>query len=763
MQHRIMLGLSLSLAIGTSTIAWTAPGALIGKIIGPGSAGLPGATVRVSTEDGARSETVISGEGGEFAVRDLEPGTYRVEGSLHGFHPASADRVVVLPDRPARISLSLASATFHDTVSVRSASPHDTMESTDLRESAARDLGEALARMPGVWKVRKGGIANDVVIRGFREDDITVLLDGARVAGACPNRMDPPAFHLDFAEVDRVELVTGSGRMASQGSMGGTVNIVTKKPQTGLHADISMIAGSYDMLNPSGTVSYGTGRLSVLAGFSHRQSAPFEDGSGRKFTEIANYSDAVDGADAYGVTGAWTRLYFEPADDHELTLSYARQEADDVLYPTLTMDAVFDNTDRLVLGYRHVRSSGVLRELRATAYSTRVDHWMTDGFRSTAVSAPRSWGMGTSATTEVVGLSADADISSLTVGVEAYTRNWNTWTEMAGMGYSRQFSIPDVDVDVIGLSLRWTGDVGRHGSLEIGGRVDRISTAADSSKANTALYAAYHGTVETSRSDTTPSMSIRYVHRASEAVTLNAGLSRTTRAPDARERYFGLKRMGGDWVGNPEIDPPIANRAELGLQWSVGAGMITATTWIDQVDGFITLYRQDRIAMVPGVMNTMAQSYTNVDARLWGAALEGTAALSSRLFVSGNLSYVRGTKDTDPSRNLLSENLAEMPPLTARLALRWQSPRWFGEIEGVGASSQDRVDTDLSEIATGGYGIIHLKAGATWNSLRLQLILGNVLDETYRDHFSYIRNPFRSGAMINEPGRNLTVTLGWRM
>jgi len=57
-----------------------------------------------------------------------------------------------------------------------------------------------------------------------------VLIDGARVAGACPNKMDPPAFHLDFAEVDRVELSPSAGKMAAQGSLGGLINVVTKKP-----------------------------------------------------------------------------------------------------------------------------------------------------------------------------------------------------------------------------------------------------------------------------------------------------------------------------------------------------------------------------------------------------------------------------------------------------------------------------------------------------------------------------------------------------
>lgn len=765
----VRLPISIGVAIGAAALALTAPahaatGGLVGTVTGPGDAGLPGVTVTVRNDDGGPSRTVITGEGGTFRVSDLVSGSYSVYGSLHGFHPASLSGVAVRDGETARIRLSLSIATFHDTMQVDAPLPHTTMEATELRESAARDVGEALSRMGGVWKVRKGGIASDVSLRGFRQDDITVLIDGARVAGACPNRMDPPAFHLDFAEVDRIEVAPTTGRMEAQGSMGGMVNVVTRKPGAGFHADVSMAAGSWGMVNPSATVSYGTDRWAMLGGLSHRSGEPFADGSGQRFTETANYADAVEGVDAYNIDSGWTRMYLRPADGHELNLSYAGQRSDDVLYSALMMDAEYDNTDRLVLGYRYAGSSdGALREVRATAYGTQVDHWMTDGFRTTGASAPRGWGMGTHATTEVIGGSVDVVLGEFTVGAEAYQRRWDAWTELAMMGYMRQFSIPDVTVDALGLSARWRRAFSEGTQLEAGARVDRVSSTADEGKANTDLYYAYHGVRETSRDDFEASFSLRLVQRIGRGIDLTAGIARTSRAPDPRERYFGLKRMGVDWVGNPIVDPPVTTGTEVGVTWSAGSSVLTARAWADRVDGFITLYGQERIHMVPGVMNPNAQTYTNVDAVLRGMSVDGTAALSSRFYVSGNLSYVRGTKDTNTDRNLSSENLAEMPPLTARLAVRWQNPRLFAEAEGLSAAEQDRIDTDLDEFATPGWAILNLKGGVTFGHWRLQLILENVFDRTYREHFSYLRNPFRSGVTINEPGRSYTLTLGWKL
>jgi iron complex outermembrane receptor protein len=704
---------------------------------------------------------VVTGEQGNFRVDDVEPGTYSIEGELHGFHPASASNVSVDGTGVTRVELSLSTATFHDTMLVETHSPHDSMEASELRESSARDLGEALSLKPDVWKVRKGAIANDVVLRGFREDDVTVLIDGARIAGACPNRMDPPAFHIDFSEVDRVEIDPSSGRMAAQGSLGGLINVVTKKPGQGLHADLSLVGGSWGMINPSATVSWGSDRFAVLGGYSQRSSGVYEDGSGAVFTEEANYNSSAQGADAYDINTAWTRLYFQPGDDHELHLSYARQEAGDVLYPTLMMDAVIDDADRLVAGYRYDPDGGLLRSLRATAYATQVDHWMTDSFRMTSEGAPRGWGMGTNATTEMIGGTVEAELGDFIIGLEAYTRNWDAWTEMAGMGYMRQYSIPNVDLDALGLSARWSRRFSDRTRMELGARVDRVSTAADDSIANTGLYYAYHGTTTTSRTDTEPSFSLNISHDVASSLMLSGGISRTSRSPDPRERYFGLKKMGGDWVGNPELTPPIATGAELGLTWSTGVGMLTASVWAENVDDYILIYSQPRINMVPGVMNPRAMTYTNVDADLRGASLSGSLALSSRISFSGSASYVRGTMDPVEELGIYSTNLPEMPPISGRLALRWQNTKFFAEIEGLGAGSQDKVDEDLNEAATPSWGIMNLKAGYSPGRWRIQAVFANVFDRTYHEHFSYLRNPYRSGYVLNEPGRNLSLTLGW--
>ena len=45
---------------------------------------------------------------------------------------------------------------------------------------------------------------------------------------------------------------------------------------------------------------------------------------------------------------------------------------------------------------------------------------------------------------------------------------------------------------------------------------------------------------------------------------------------------------------------------------------------------------------------------------------------------------------------------------------------------------------------------------------QVTMVVENLFDRTYTEHFSYYRDPFRSGIRLNEPGRAVSVRLGWR-
>ncbi len=733
---------------------------LSGSVSSPDRARLPHATVSVrSLEDGTVWRLAASDRGG-FRV-SLPEGRYEVSAELQGFEPATAT-VALLAGRAAEVALQLRLAGIHEAVTVVAAALREGLAVSQIRESSARDAAEALTVVPGVTKLRKGGIASDVVLRGLQSQNLTVAVDGVRVLGACPNHMDPSSFHVDFSEVDRIEVARGPFDVRNAGSLGGVVNIVTQIPGDGFRVNANLAAGSYGFLNPSATLSYGGDRVAALAGYSYRSSDAYQDGHRRRFTEVADYRPEDAFEKAFSLDTVWAKAYWRPAHRHSVDVAYTRQDASHVYYPYLQMDAVYDDTDRLSLGYAAHDLPGRLHSLIAHAYLTRVSHWMTNEHRTSAGTAPRGYSMGTYAETHTLGARLEGQLGKLTVGAELREDRWDARTELAMRQYVPQHSIPDVTTGTVGLYAEVTASPSQRLELTVGGRVDRARSRADPTLANTDLYFAFHGTRSTEHTDTLPGAKAQLRYRPSSSVALSLALGRTARAADANERYFALQRTGTDRVGDPDLDPSRNTGLDLGLVFERPGGSLRAHLFASRVDDYVTVRDQARIESVVGVGSLAARSFANVDATLLGGELAASAILGRRLFLDGDLSYVRGRQRARPEEGLGSEDLAEMPPPFGHVRLRFDDGTWWARVEGVIAARQDHVDTDLGEEETPGYAIANLGLGLRRGRLQLTAGVHNVFDRYYVEHLSYWRDPFRSGVRVPEPGRSFFANLAAR-
>lgn len=163
--------------------------------------------------------------------------------------------------------------------------PEECLEVREVRETPARDVGEALKVIEGINSIRKGAIANDIVLRGFKGDNLNVFIDGMRIYGACPNRMDPNSFHIDFAEIEEISVLKGPFDVKNPGSLGGVVEIKTMEIPKGWRGDVNTLFGTYDSINASFNASHGGEKTDVLFGYSYRYSLPFRDGDDDRITE----------------------------------------------------------------------------------------------------------------------------------------------------------------------------------------------------------------------------------------------------------------------------------------------------------------------------------------------------------------------------------------------------------------------------------------------------------------------------------------------
>ncbi|HAC70096.1 MAG TPA: TonB-dependent receptor, partial [Arcobacter skirrowii] len=103
-------------------------------------------------------------------------------------------------------------------------------------ELKSADLAEALMKnSANISIVRRNGIANDIILRGQKKDNINILIDGAKIYGACPNRMDPPTSHVVTNNIKSVKIIEGPYDVENFGTLSGLVKVETKDPKEGFH------------------------------------------------------------------------------------------------------------------------------------------------------------------------------------------------------------------------------------------------------------------------------------------------------------------------------------------------------------------------------------------------------------------------------------------------------------------------------------------------------------------------------------------------
>ncbi len=626
----------------------------------------------------------------------------------------------------------------------------------EVKESPARDIGEALKQVEGIDIVHKGAIANDIVLRGFQGDNINVLVDGAKIFGACPARMDPPAFHLDFAEVEQVRIIKGPYDIENPGSLGGVVDIQSKQPHKGFDSDLNVTYGSYNAVSGSATASYGTDTFDGLLGYAYKRSDVPKSGNGKLITDIypsANPNryrpDTID-SKAYEINTGWTKFGVNPTGNSRSEISYSYQDAEHVLYPYLKMDADYDKTHLLNWTYRIDKLSPLVRGLKLQAYWDRVSHLMNDNLRQSSVGQPTSFSMQTDARTQGVGAKLHGSLAvgpgTLKSGLDYYNRNWDALNQRAMFTMANPFTavsmIPDVFIDNFGMFGEYDLPLSEQVSLKAGVRGDL--TWVEATKSNTLT------TTGASTDFGGVSGNIQLVYKPVNTVELLLGFGRGYRTPNPEELYIDLPAMAPavTWRGNPGLKSTVNHEVDLGVKYATNRFYVNMSLFYSDLTDYVNFFQA----------SPTLKSYQNIDASMWGAELGSQVSLPFDLFLKGSLSYTEG-KNEDGNRPL-----SEIPPLKGVVALRYDSGTFFAEVAENLAREQDRVDTGLNEQPSAGWATTDLKAGFNYKALSVYGGVYNLFDKQYYRHLSYLRDPFVGGVgfKVPENGRNLYLTVAYR-
>lgn len=643
------------------------------------------------------------------------------------------------------------------------------VESTTLsdvsgEEVKSADLAEALAKkVPGVSLVRRSGIANDIILRGQKRDNINILIDDAKVYGACPNRMDPPTSHILTNNIDGITITEGPYDVENFGTLSGAVKITTRAPSQELAGEVGVNFGNWGYRKQYATVSGGSESVRLLVSASNESSGQYEDGDGNTFAEqienfdptsMSRYKDEYRDQDAYKKQTLMGKVYADITDTQQLKLSYTANRSDDVLYPSSGMDALYDDSDIFTADYT-IRDLGVYsKALDFQYYDSKVDHPMSTFYRLSSGAGSANEKI-SALTTHAQGLKVknrfalDSN-SELTLGVDASNRNWDGAYE--GKGTQSQVtgvkSINDVDTENRALFAELEKRYAAL-NLRIGARYDDTSiTPADTVAQQANDYTSFNGFLFAT-------------YQASESTRYFGGIGKSSRVPDARELYFrgAMINMGmlmTPEVGTPTLEQTSNTELDLGVEKRYQNASVKAKLFHSWLKDYI-YYNADK---------TM-HAFENIDATIYGLSLSGDWFATDTLWMDFGLAWQRGQKD-EALAGQSDKDLAEITPLKVNLGLNYDyAPRSSARVELVAADKWSDFDGDNGEQELDAYSVVNLKVTHALNrNIELTGGVDNLFDKTYAVSNTYRDLTLLSAGgvvmLMNEPGRYLYLNAAYK-
>ncbi|RXJ88795.1 TonB-dependent receptor [Arcobacter sp. CECT 8983] len=598
------------------------------------------------------------------------------------------------------------------------------------------DLAETLTKkVPSISLVRRSGIANDIILRGAKKDNINVLIDNSKIYGACPNRMDPTTSHVLTNNIESVEVIEGPYDVENFGTLSGLVKVKTKQVSEKLNGDINLGVGSYGYKKASFTVSGGNEYVKLLLSASKEESDQYEDGDGNDFLQQqieknVPFSNRYksDDIEAYEKETILTKAIFNIDDSSDITVSYTANRSDNVLYPNTPMDADYDDSDIYTFDYTKRNLGEYSKELNLEYYYSKVDHPMSTALRNrtNGMMAPMAV-MTNHMKSSIWGakLKNKLDVANgeLLVGLDTSTRNWRG-RMYNSTGTMNSISLSSTDTRNIAMFSTFKKSFGAL-DLEVGARYDDTNIDVTDSSKTDRDYNELNGYIFS-------------IYNLDEDTKVFASFGKSSRVPDARELYYSSTNHDLEATKNYEID--------LGFEKTMGDFNIKSKLFYSKLDDYI--------------YNMGAGVFENIDAKIYGASVNGYYLLNDEFILDYGLAYQRGKKDG----NYADKDLAEIPPLKMNLSLTYQKDVSKFTTELVAVDNWNEYDSSANEQELDGYAVVNMKYDRDLNkNFILTLGVDNLFDKTYASTNTYqdIKYIATSGeqTLINDPGRYFYVNL----
>lgn len=633
-------------------------------------------------------------------------------------------------------------------------SPVEKLE-LDYQERMAHDAAAVLNQNPALNSIRKGGgYGFDPVFRGFKYDQLNIVLNGAQSAtAACPNRMDPPTSQMAPNMIDRIEVLKGPHALRYGTGFGATINFVPVALRFTEEQDTyGRVSSGYEgngaIFRTEGQLGFSGKNHDVALFGSWSQGEDYTSGNGQ----------IIDGEFNRGSFG--TNLGFKLSEDSQLRVSAIYNVARDADFPALPMDLRKDDTWMFNARHDITFDKDHLSSWNTTIFASFVDHLMDNLLKPLD---PRMLNAATNAKTSNYGGRSEGiwnfDASNLFAGLD--------FRSEGAQGIRTREFLMGPNAGNIVKDNAWQD-----------GRIDK-----------TAVFGAYHLNFEKIRfvlstrlelnsadindpapefslvfddaqvTQFNPSISLGATQNIAENVTMGLWLGRAQRSAGLTERFINYFPVGQDpfeLIGNPLLNPEINNQLDLTFNWRKNSTNLNIDLFAGYLQDFISSVIDPsltpRIPTSPGV-----RQFVNIDnAFKAGFEVNWTQELVLGLQQRVGMAY---TYAQDLERD---EPLPEIAPLDFRYTLigNYNKGKLQPELTFRHVLEQSRISTEYGETNTPSFSLLDVKlAYELTDAARITLGVNNIFDDNYYEHLA--RSVRGNNLPIFAPGRNAFAAINF--
>lgn len=239
------------------------------------------------------------------------------------------------------------------------------------KDKLEHDASQLLDQIPAVSTIRKSGSYGfDPVLRGFKFDQLNLVIDGVQTASAaCPNRMDPASSQIPVNMISEIEILKGPHSLRYGNVFGGTINF--KSTESGFSEELKPLARVGTSYETNGNIF----RTEGVGGFTSKKIDLSVFGSWSQGNDYTDGSDTLIQAD-FNRFNWGGKLGLKLSENQKIGVLISNNRAHDVDFITLPMDLREDNTWLANASHSAVFYYRKLTSWKTAMYYTEVKHLM---------------------------------------------------------------------------------------------------------------------------------------------------------------------------------------------------------------------------------------------------------------------------------------------------------------------------------------------------------------------------------------------------